>query len=106
LTEKKVKITVVKIFEPKDVIGKDFIRESGKSIPKCPFFEEGNEFIVPESGKMPEDFCQHAYHAIYRNLDVLRLGGTGYSDWTGEGIIYSACNDGIRPVCFKLEQIQ
>jgi hypothetical protein len=46
MTEKNVKITVVKVFEPKDIIGQDFILESEEKIPKCPFFKEGNEFLV------------------------------------------------------------
>ena len=68
----KIKITVEKIFEPKDVIGKDFVRESGKLIPKCSFFKEGDQFIVPETGAMPEDFiCQHAFLLLTNMLRFL-----------------------------------
>ena len=102
----KIKITVEKIFEPKDVIGKDFVRESGKLIPKCSFFKEGDQFIVPETGAMPEDFiCQHAFFAINKYVEVLRLGGC-IEDWTGEDTIYGVCPDGIRPVVFKLERFR
>ncbi|MHA1365325.1 MAG: TIGR04076 family protein [Candidatus Heimdallarchaeota archaeon] len=79
ITGKKVKITVVKVFEPKDIIGKDFILESGEKIPKCPFFKEGNEFIVNKWGEQPEGFCQFAFHSISKFVDILRLGG-GYDD--------------------------
>lgn len=101
----ELKITVVKVFEPKDIIGKDFILETGEKISKCGFFDEGDEFIVPKSGKMPEGFCQHAYHSIYKFIDVLRLGG-GYDDWTGKGTLYGVCHDGIRPVCFKIQRLE
>ncbi|NPE08921.1 MAG: TIGR04076 family protein [Asgard group archaeon] len=94
----------MKVFGPKEIIGKDFILLSGKPIQKCGFFDEGDKFIVPKTGIMSEGFCQHAYYAIYRSLDFIRLSG-GYKDWTGEDVIYSACSDGIRPVCFKLERI-
>lgn len=100
-----LRITVVRVMEPKDIIGKDFILETGKPIEKCGFFDEGDQFIVPESGLMPEGFCQHAYHSLYRYLDTLRLGG-GYKDWTGEDVIYGACSDGIRPVIFKIERLK
>ncbi len=101
----KVKITVEKVCEPKDIIGKDFIRESGKPIPKCGFFSEGDQFIILETGAMPEEFiCQHAFYAINKHVEVLRLGGR-IEDWTGDDTIYGVCHDGIRPVIFKLERI-
>ncbi len=98
-----VKITVVKRFSPEDVIGKPFIRQDGRPIEKC-YLNEGLEFIVPESGEMPAGFCHHAWYALYKNISVLQNGG-GFSDWTGENMIYTACPDGIRPVCFKIERI-
>ena len=102
----RIKITVVKVFEPKDIIGKDFIRASGKPVPKCSFFEEGDQFLVPETGAMPEEFiCQHAFYAINKYVEVLRLGGS-IEDWTGEDTIYGVCPDGIRPVIFKLERLK
>ena len=101
----KTKITVVKVFEPKEIIGEDFIRESGKPIPKCPFFKEGDEFFVNEFGEMPEKFCQFAFISISKFVDILRLGG-GYDDWTGKDTMYGVCHDGIRPVCFKIQRIE
>ena len=102
----KVKITVVKKFTPKDVIGKDFIRESGEPIPPC-FLEEGAEYIVDEKLhiQMPEGFCPHAWYGIFKDFWMLKWGG-GYQDWTGENVAYATCPDGIRPVCFKLERLE
>jgi uncharacterized repeat protein (TIGR04076 family) len=101
-----LKITVEKVCEPKDIIGKDFIRESGKPIPKCGFFKEGDQFIVPKTGAMPENFiCQHAFYAINKYVEVLRLGGS-IEDWTGKDLIYGVCPDGIRPVIFKIERMR
>ena len=54
------RITVVKVFEPKDVIGEDFIRESGEPITKCGFVEEKQVFIVDEMLTVPKGFCPHA----------------------------------------------
>ncbi len=99
-----IKITVVKKFTPRDVIGKDFIRADGRPIPPC-YLEEGTEFIVDESGGMPDGFCHHAWYGLYKNIDILKCGG-GFPDWTGENTIYTSCPDGIRPVCFRLERIQ
>jgi len=100
----RIRITVVKKFSPRDVIGRDFIRPTGEPIPIC-WLDEGTEFIVEENGRMPDDFCHHAWYALYKNIDVLKYGG-GFPTWTGPNMIYSACPDGIRPVCFKLERIE
>ena len=99
-----VKITVVKQFEPKDIIGEDFIRESGKPITKC-YMKENREFFVKETGDMPDDFCHHAWYGIYKNVEFLRYGGK-HEDWTGEDTIYGVCPDGIRPVIFRIERIK
>jgi len=99
----KIKITVVKTFSPTDVLGHEFIREDGSPITKCGM-EEGDEFIVNENGNMPEGFCHHAWYGLYKNVSILRCGGN-FKGWTGENMIYTACPDGIRPVCFKVERI-
>ena len=99
----KVKITVVKQFSPKDIIGEEFIRADGSPIKKCGM-KEGLGFTVIESGDMPAGFCHHACYGLYKNVSVLQCGG-GFPNWTGEDMIYTACPDGIRPVCFKLERI-
>ncbi|MCG3258996.1 MAG: TIGR04076 family protein [Candidatus Heimdallarchaeota archaeon] len=100
----KVKISVIKKFSPKEILGYEFIRPNGKPIPICSF-EIGEEFIVDETGNMPENFCHHAWFGLYKNVQVLNYGG-GFPDWTGEGTIYNACPDGLRPVIFKLERME
>lgn len=100
---KFIKITVVKQFEPKDIIGKDFIRENGRKIEKCPY-KEGMEFFVDETGNMPSGFCHHAWFGLYKNISILECGGN-FQGWTGDDMIYTACPDGIRPVIFKIERI-
>ena len=98
-----VKISVVKQFTPKDVIGEDFVRPNGQPIVLCGM-KEGMEFLVDESGAMPEGLCHHAWYGLYKNISILRQGG-GFPNWTGQDMIYTACPDGIRPVCFKVERI-
>jgi len=100
----EIKITAIKQFEPKDIIGEDFIRADGRKIEKCGL-KEGMEFFVDETGNMPEGFCHHAWFGVYKNVSVLRNGGN-FSDWTGKDLIYTACPDGIRPVIFKIERIE
>ena len=100
----KIKITVIKQFSPTDVIGEEFFRADGKPITKCGM-QEGLEFIVDDTGDMPEGFCHHAWYGLYKNISILQCGG-GFYDWTGKDMIFTACPDGIRPVCFKVERIK
>jgi uncharacterized repeat protein (TIGR04076 family) len=102
--QSQIKITVIKQFEPKDIIGEDFIRQDGRKIEKCGI-NEGMEFLVQEGGDMPSDFCHHAWYGLYKNIAILQNGGN-FSGWTGKNLIYAACPDGIRPVIFKVERIE
>ncbi|MFX1255710.1 MAG: hypothetical protein ACFFCZ_29165 [Promethearchaeota archaeon] len=43
----KIKITVIKKYRPEEVFGHEMRQsKSGKTIPPCQFFEEGQEFIT------------------------------------------------------------
>lgn len=98
----KFKITVVKTFEPKDVLGHDFYMPSGKKIVKCDL-KEGESFISID-GNIPEGFCNAAWAAIYPTIKMFRFGGN-YPAFEA-GTAYTTCSDGIRPVSFKLEKIE
>jgi uncharacterized repeat protein (TIGR04076 family) len=98
----KVKITVVKRFEPKDVIGEDFILPSGKKVVKCGL-KKGESFISID-GNQPENFCSSAWAAIYPTVKMFRFGGN-YPAFK-PGTAYTTCPDGIRPVSFFVEKIE
>lgn len=98
------RITVVKVFEPKDVIGEEFIRDSGEPIPKCGLVEENQVFMTDERLNFPQGFCPHAWFGIFKELWMLRMG-CSYPDWTGKNTMFASCPDGIRPVCFKIERL-
>ncbi|MHA2361665.1 MAG: TIGR04076 family protein, partial [Candidatus Thorarchaeota archaeon] len=99
----KLKITVEKKYSPKEVFGQDMMRSStGKPIPPCSFFEEGQEFIAENSFKMPEGFCGWAWRDLtvrFTKFDLL-----DDMDWPEPGVTYLACGDGVRPVIFRLER--
>lgn len=99
----KIKITVIKRFSPEDVFGHEYKTPTGKVVEKC-HFEDGQEWLS-ENGEMPEGFCSWAWVDIARSIHVLRFGGN-FKNWTEDGIMYDACSDGVRPVCFKLERIE
>lgn len=98
----KIKITVIKKFNPKDVFGHDITSPRGDIVPTCYVFDEGEEFII-ENLKQPEKFCGWGWKTVLKDLEILDSGAD--VSWTEPGIIYTCYKDGARPVCFKLERI-
>ena len=99
---KKVKITVMRITEYKDLMEK---YENPLDIP-CTI-KLGQTFIS-ENGEMPEGMCESAWGSMKEFVVELANGGGNLFDgWMKNP--YSAmisCNDGFRPVSFLLETIE
>ncbi len=98
----KVKITVLKTSLNEDlaaIYGVD-------GLSACPMLKVGDEFLADWA--KPEGFCDEAWKAIYQYVFALSHGVNElfyYGDWIKEkGVAICACNDGIRPVIFKLEK--
>ena len=74
LAGKKIKITILKCFDPKEVF--DTLPVTLPSEPKpCEYFEEGQEMIIGEDLKMPDNFCNVAWHTIFPSIRTLSFGG-------------------------------
>ena len=67
--------------------------------------EEGQIFYADYA--KPEKFCDEAWKAIYQYVFALAHGANEvwyYNDWIKTpGVAIVSCNDGLRPVIFKLE---
>jgi uncharacterized repeat protein (TIGR04076 family) len=99
-----LKITVLKKLSPKEIYGKP-IPEVYEEFPLyCIRHEVGQEFILDEDGQKPSGFCTWAWHDIYPAIQTLRYGGN-FTWFKKEGLIYSCCSDGLRPVFFKIERL-
>lgn len=76
---------------------------------KCPFFNDGQEFIVDNEDffrMLNGKFCSEAWDSISRYVYAALQGGSIMHGWTNnEKIMITCCNDGTRPVIFKLERI-
>ncbi|MFW9924510.1 MAG: TIGR04076 family protein [Candidatus Thorarchaeota archaeon] len=103
--EPKIKITVVKKFKTKDVLGYDFKFPNSNVVKECNQVQEGQEFIVENDLSMPEGFCRWAWVDIYRDIAVLTMGGT-FAEGELTGTKYSCCSDGLNPVVFLLERLE
>ena len=97
----KCKITVIK-----RCLDEELVKEYGyEGFGKCPAHKEGDVFY--SDFRKPEGFCDEAWKAIYQYAFALASGGDTFyfSDWVKEpGVAISCCNDGLRPVIFKIER--
>ena len=98
----RVKITVLKT-----TLDKELIAEYGvEGLTACPMMKEGQVFFADYA--KPKGLCDEAWKAIYQYVFAL-AHGTGddvfyYGDWIKTpGVAICSCNDGLRPVIFKLE---
>lgn len=82
----------------------------------CPCFEVGDEFVFHRTDGR-DDFwhfgrdldpkfpCAEAWDCISRYIYTALQGGAIMKGWTNdERIMISCCNDGTRPVIFKIER--
>ena len=75
----------------------------------CPYFEVGQEFILEQDDffrLLHGRFCAEAWDAISRYVYAALQGGSIMEGWTNdEKIMIACCNDGTRPVVFKIERL-
>ena len=101
----KCRITVLK-----KTFDKELAEEYGaEGLAACPMLREGQEFYADYA--RPEGFCDEAWKAIYQYVFALAhgMGDHGelfyYGDWIRKpGVAICSCNDGLRPVIFKVER--
>lgn len=99
---KRVKITVLKT-----TFDRELASEYGaEGLGACPMLKERQVFYADYA--KPGGFCDEAWKAIYQYAFALAHGaGKGlfyYGDWIRKpGVAICSCNDGLRPVIFKLE---
>ncbi len=99
---KKVKITVLKT-----TLNKELAAEYGADdLSACPFHKEGQIFYGDYA--KPDGFCDEAWKAVYQYVFALAHGADDtlfyYGDWIKTpGVAIACCNDGLRPVVFKIE---
>ena len=99
---KKVRITVLKT-----TLDEELARQYGvPGLTACPMLRAGQVFSADYA--KPEGLCDEAWKAIYQYAFALAHGaGDGlfyFGDWIRQpGVAVCSCNDGLRPVIFKLE---
>lgn len=98
----RVKITVLKT-----TLDRELAAEYGAGgLGPCPMMKVGQVFYADYA--KPEGLCDEAWKAIYQYVFALAHGAGKepfyYGDWIKTpGVAICSCNDGLRPVIFKLE---
>ncbi|MCU7190229.1 MULTISPECIES: TIGR04076 family protein [Turicibacter] len=96
---KKCKIEVLKT-----TFHEDLAKEYGcKDLGKCPMHKVGDIFYGDYA--KPEGLCDEAWKAMYQYVFALSHESETfyYGDWIDKkGVAICSCNDGIRPVIFKI----
>lgn len=106
--ECKITVLETKVFED--------LQEKYLANPKsgvCPRFKVGDTFILKRTNEqddfyhlMDGQFCGEAWDAISRYVYTALQGGAIMHKWTNdERMMIACCNDGTRPVVFKIERI-
>ena len=99
---KKCKITVLKT-----EFYEDLAKEYGsEGIGPCPAHKVGDVFYGDWA--KPDHFCDEAWKAIHHYVFALSHDSNVIFDggWVDKpGIAICSCNDGIRPVIFKIESL-
>lgn len=102
----KCKITVLRREFYQD-LAEEFL--ANPKVGKCNRFKDGQEFILDQGDffhMMNGEFCSEAWDSISRYVYAALQGGSIMRGWTNdEKLMISCCNDGIRPVIFKIERI-
>lgn len=104
---RKVKITVIKVyFFPE--LANAYLKD-GESVGPCPYFKKGDVFYWDGSDGAPigkKEFCPWARNDIRRAMKAIYEGFNPCDWYNQEHMEIECCNDGIRPVVFKLEAVE
>lgn len=108
--EHKCKITVLRKECYRD-LQEEYLADPNSGV--CPMFEVGQEFILERNGERDDfwhmldgKFCSEAWDVISRYGYTALQGGSIMKGWTNdEKMMIACCNDGTRPVIFKIERM-
>lgn len=100
---KKVKITVIK-----KTLNEDLLSLYGSpQLGICNFHKEGQVFYCNDGWRKPDGLCDNAWKSMIEYVMTLAHGGQQfYGGWLNDpNLAIVSCNDGIRPVIFRIEAI-
>lgn len=97
----KVKITVIR-----RTIIEDLLKKYGNpDLGLCSRHREGQVFYCSDGWQKPDGLCDNAWKSMMEYVMTLAHGGKNfYGGWIKDpNVAIISCNDGLRPVIFKVE---
>lgn len=101
----QVRVTVLRK-ECYPALQKEYLRDDNTGV--CSFFNEGQMFVVTKESYarcMDGKFCAEAWDAVNKYIYAGLQGGSFKKGCRNDKVMITCCNDGTRPVIFKLEII-
>lgn len=76
----------------------------------CVRFDEDYSIVIDQdayfSMQIPGGFCAEAWHCISHYVYAALQGGAVMGGWMADDrVMIASCNDGVRPVVFKIERL-
>jgi len=104
----KVKITVVKKLLLSEFLDEiDYTVEENKNFGECSKFNVGDEFVLDSIDEFPPSgFCPWAWCDIQRDVAMILFGAEPEPRMKNSHSMYASCDEGLRPVIFKIERIE
>ena len=101
-----VKITVMKTEYYPDLV--EDVDQSVLPTPfgPCPIFKVGDVYTVRDVDHIPNGFCSWAWADIERDVAMILFGATPQPYLKNRHSMYSSCDEGLRPVVFKIERVE
>jgi uncharacterized repeat protein (TIGR04076 family) len=101
-----VRITVLKRTLHQDRVDEVISdQEFRATFARCPIFEEGQTFLSTDWPSKPDGFCERAWPDIRHEVAMVMHDAS--VPWIEDpGITITCCNDGLRPVIFKIERLR
>jgi uncharacterized repeat protein (TIGR04076 family) len=99
---RKCKITVIK-----KTFNEDLAKEYARPLlGLCERHQVGQVFYA--DWQKPDGLCDEAWKAMHHYVMALAHGAHVFydGDWVKENLAICSCNDGIRPVIFKIEPVE
>ena len=69
-------------------------------------FKEGQTFIVSGIDEIPDQFCSWAGADIQKDIALIMYGAQSEPALKNPNVMYSCCDEGLRPGVFTFERIQ
>ena len=101
------KITVIKKYYDQELV-QEYCANTKTG--ECKKFEVGQIFFITKGDYFNmmkgHDFCSEAFACIQHYIYAALQGGSIMEGWMkDEHVMIACCNDGVRPVVFKIERI-